>query len=290
MTSRDSYPLRPDRVVGSPEHTAGKSAIVTLQEIDQRFTGIGNHAVIHDTPRAAVESQGGVFASDIVHSQSRDYTVGALLELDGTPAQDVSLVGIAIEEILPDQQLGTVLSQDVLIVPFPERVPLNSDTTGVLQVDIGLHITQHVVADDKGSHLSVVLFGGPQHADVGSSIEVMGVLQGTPRDGSFADRTPSTVQQDIRSERAIADISLDIAAGDLQVTDLAVAGDDSALAVVADVVVADVDLVQVDRVHKDTNAAVVIKVALTDLHIPIPVRQSDRVDHPANRQSTESGL
>ena len=147
---------------------------------------------------------------------------------------------------------------------FPEGVGGDRDAASVLDLDVDLDVAEHVAGDghiafagrrtaaaaDEG-----LVLAGAEDADVRRARRLVGMLDGTASDGDFADGAASGVEFDVGGRLTFrVVVTLDVAGADLDVPDVAAAGDDAAPAVVADVRTDNVRLVQVDVIVEDPDA------------------------------------
>src|SRR5579884_1610528 len=86
------------------------------------------------------------------------------------------------------------------------------------------------------------------------------------------------------------EVVLDVAAGDVQVADLALQHLDAAALAVADVAAADDRLVQVDPVQEDADALAVVDVAGAQEDVAAALGEADAVPHAADQAADQGGL
>src|SRR5262249_41212370 len=118
-------------------------------------------------------------------------------------------------------------------------------------------------------------------------------VDGAAGDGHVAGAVVAAgaIEQHVgRRGPAGADVVLDVAAGDLDVADVALAADDAAAGVVADVAAGDVRLVQVDVVVVDAGAAVLVQVPTVDDAAAVAPRPVDAVQRLADDQAGDGRL
>ena len=161
-----------------------------------------------------------------------------------------------------DRHAVRVLDEQVVFVGRPEGVAGDDDAAGVVEVDVHLHVAEDVAGDGD---VAVALFvGALDPRSLGpltrmfaepAALWLCWMVQ--PVMATSAFEPPVLSMKHVRGRRAVlALVALDVAAGDLEVADLARPADDPAAVAVADVAAGHVDLVQVDRVEEDADAAV----------------------------------
>src|SRR5690606_7303339 len=110
--------------------------------------------------------------------------------------------------------------------------------------------------------------------------------------GDLGDRTVGRIEIDVRRSRAVgsAHVAFDVAGADLQVADLAAPRHDAAAVIVRDVASHDGDLMQVHPVQKHADPAVVVQVAVGDLHVAVAFGDVNRVQAVADGDPRDGRL
>ena len=197
----------------------------------------------------------------------------------------------------PTTTCERIFDQQVVRVAFPERVAGDRHAADADEVDVGLHVGEHVVADRDVAAVERQLLAVAVHeaaaedADVGRVGSVLGVLDRAAGDGHFGHAAVGAVEQDVGGRRAVlGHVGFDVAAGDVNVADVAAADDDAAAAAIADVAGRDVRLVQIDVVVEDAAAAVLVDVAGVDEHVAIALDEVNAVAALADVDAAEREL
>ncbi len=184
-----------------------------------------------------------------------------------------------------------------MLKALPEGVPSHRDPACVLDLDIHLHVAEHVVADGDvplagcaftGAAGEALVRTGARDPDVGGARGFVGVLDGAAGDGHLGDGATRGIQPHVRRRWTICDVvALDVARTDLEVPHVPSPAHHATTAVVADVAVGDVGLVEVHRVVENADARVVIEVGVGQHHVPVAPDQVHGVagladHHPAD--------
>ena len=120
---------------------------------------------------------------------------------------------------------------------------------------------------------------------------VLGVLEGAAGDRDLCHAAVGTVEQHVGGGRAaLGHVGFDVAAGDVNVANVATPHDHPAGAAVADVAGGDVRLVQIDMIVENAAAAVFINVATVDQDVAIPLDEMHAVAALADVNATEREL
>src|SRR5687768_11012172 len=140
--------------------------------------------------------------TDPVYMQPGDRAVAGAQKRDAAAGGNarVFVTWIAIEIVRPKHDIAGILDEQVVSESHPERVSRECDSAHVLEVDVDLHVAEHIAGDRDVPFVRAGRAGasgfaaGAYDTDVGGIGPVRVMLNCAAGDGDFAHAASCTVE------------------------------------------------------------------------------------------------
>jgi len=183
---------------------------------------------------------------------------------------------IVVKDIRSDDDIPAIFNEQIVLIPFPHGVAGHRDAATTFQVHIHFHVAEDIARDrdiaPTDNVESSTRFAAAEDTNVRRSRRVVVVLQGAAGNGnpSYAVTTVRTVDENVCRRRSVgAHVVLEIAAGDVDVSDIACPHHDPTEEIVANMTADNVRLVKSDIVIVDADPGVLEEMAIRDDHFAV---------------------